>query len=90
QQKQQEENNKTFANLLANLDAAHNLLDKQKEEYNKGSDRSVIDTALKPYLSAKQKTQAQIDTLDATHAQLRATIKDSLVRAYKGDQAAMN
>lgn len=49
QQKQQEENNKTFANLLANLDAAHNLLDKQKEEYNKGSDRSVIDTALKPY-----------------------------------------
>ncbi|MFW8062957.1 hypothetical protein ACOIEN_30385, partial [Klebsiella pneumoniae] len=27
QQKQQEENNKTFANLLANLDAAHNLLD---------------------------------------------------------------
>lgn len=90
QQKQQEENNKTFANLLANLDAAHNLLDKQKEEYNKGSDRSVIDTALKPYLSAKQKTQAQIDTLDATHAQLRAAIKDSLVRAYKGDQAAMN
>lgn len=90
QQKQQEENNKTFANLLANLDAAHNLLDKQKEEYNKGSERSVIDTALKPYLSAKQKTQAQIDTLDATHAQLRATIKDSLVRAYKGDQAAMN
>ncbi|EOW6846489.1 hypothetical protein ACOZ2B_001509 [Cronobacter sakazakii] len=90
QQKQQEENNKTFANLLANLDAAHNLLDKQKEEYNKGSDRSVIDTALKPYLSAKQKTQAQIDTLDATHAQLRATIKDSLVRAYKGDHAAMN
>lgn len=90
QQKQQEENNKTFANLLANLDAAHNLLDKQKEEYNKGSDRSVIDTAIKPYLSAKQKTQAQIDTLDATHAQLRATIKDSLVRAYKGDQAAMN
>lgn len=90
QQKQQEENNKTFASLLANLDAAHNLLDKQKEEYNKGSDRSVIDTALKPYLSAKQKTQAQIDTLDATHAQLRATIKDSLVRAYKGDQAAMN
>ncbi|MEI9471100.1 hypothetical protein [Enterobacter kobei] len=90
QQRQQEENNKTFANLLANLDAAHNLLDKQKEEYNKGSDRSVIDTALKPYLSAKQKTQAQIDTLDATHAQLRATIKDSLVRAYKGDQAAMN
>lgn len=90
QQKQQEQNNKTFANLLANLDAAHNLLDKQKEEYNKGSDRSVIDTALKPYLSAKQKTQAQIDTLDATHAQLRATIKDSLVRAYKGDQAAMN
>ncbi|SAF52199.1 hypothetical protein [Enterobacter hormaechei] len=90
QQKQQEENNKTFANLLANLDAAHNLLDKQKEEYNKGSDRSVIDTALKPYLSAKQKTQAQIDTLDATHAQLRATIKDSLVRAYKGDQAVMN
>ncbi|EKS6940236.1 hypothetical protein OSG45_002971 [Enterobacter roggenkampii] len=90
QQKQQEENNKTFANLLANLDAVHNLLDKQKEEYNKGSDRSVIDTALKPYLSAKQKTQAQIDTLDATHAQLRATIKDSLVRAYKGDQAAMN
>lgn len=90
QQKQQEENNKTFANLLANLDAAHNLLDKQKEEYNKGSDRSVIDTALKPYLSAKQKTQAQIDTLDATHAQLRATIKDSLVRAYKGDQATMN
>lgn len=90
QQKQQEGNNKTFANLLANLDAAHNLLDKQKEEYNKGSDRSVIDTALKPYLSAKQKTQAQIDTLDATHAQLRATIKDSLVRAYKGDQAAMN
>ncbi|HDY6723719.1 TPA: hypothetical protein RRD44_004928, partial [Klebsiella pneumoniae] len=90
QQKQQEENNKTFANLLANLDAAHNLLDKQKEEYNKGSDRSVIDTAIKPYLSAKQKTQAQIDTLDATHAQLRATIKDSLVRVYKGDQAAMN
>ncbi|EOU9602716.1 hypothetical protein ACOJCO_000350 [Cronobacter dublinensis] len=90
QQKQQEENNKTFANLLANLDAAHNLLDKQKEEYNKGSDRSVIDAALKPYLSAKQKTQAQIDTLDATHAQLRATIKDSLVRAYKGDHAAMN
>lgn len=90
QQKHQEENNKTFANLLANLDAAHNLLDKQKEEYNKGSDRSVIDTAIKPYLSAKQKTQAQIDTLDATHAQLRATIKDSLVRAYKGDQAAMN
>ncbi|EMG7858241.1 hypothetical protein V5L13_004173 [Enterobacter hormaechei] len=90
QQKQQEENNKTFANLLANLDAAHNLLDKQKEEYNKSSDRSVIDTALKPYLSAKQKTQAQIDTLDATHAQLRATIKDSLVRAYKGDHAAMN
>ncbi|MCS0522365.1 hypothetical protein M5T35_16650 [Enterobacter hormaechei] len=90
QQKQQEGNNKTFANLLANLDAAHNLLDKQKEEYNKGSDRSVIDTALKPYLSGKQKTQAQIDTLDATHAQLRATIKDSLVRAYKGDQAAMN
>ncbi|MFH5151625.1 hypothetical protein ACHH1S_24450 [Enterobacter cloacae complex sp. 2024EL-00229] len=90
QQKQQEENNKTFANLLANLDAAHNLLDKQKEEYNKGLDRSVIDTAIKPYLSAKQKTQAQIDTLDATHAQLRATIKDSLVRAYKGDQAAMN
>ncbi|EPE3180199.1 hypothetical protein ACSG99_000962 [Cronobacter sakazakii] len=90
QQNQQEENNKTFANLLANLDAAHNLLDKQKEEYNKGSDRSVIDTALKPYLSAKQKTQAQIDTLDATHAQLRATIKDSLVRAYKGDHAAMN
>ncbi|EOD8839633.1 hypothetical protein ACJ5W6_003835 [Enterobacter hormaechei] len=90
QQKQQEENNKTFANLLANLDAAHNLLDKQKEEYNKGSDRSVIDTALKPYLSAKQKTQAQIDTLDATHAQLRATIKDSLVRAYKSDHAAMN
>ncbi|EPR9136638.1 hypothetical protein ACU9GP_001315 [Cronobacter sakazakii] len=90
QQKQQEENNKTFANLLANLDAAHNLLDKQKEEYNKGSDRRVIDTALKPYLSAKQKTQAQIDTLDATHAQLRATIKDSLVRAYKGDHAAMN
>lgn len=90
QQRQQEENNKTFANLLANLDAAHNLLDKQKEEYNKGSDRSVIDTALKPYLSAKQKTQAQIDTLDATHAQLRATIKDSLVLAYKGDQAAMN
>ena len=90
QQKQQEENNKTFENLLANLDAAHNLLDKQKEEYNKGSDRSVIDTAIKPYLSAKQKTQAQIDTLDATHAQLRATIKDSLVRAYKGDQAAMN
>ena len=90
QQKQQEENNKTFASLLANLDAAHNLLDKQKEEYNKGSDRSVIDTTLKPYFSAKQKTQAQIDTLDATHAQLRATIKDSLVRAYKGDQAAMN
>lgn len=90
QQKHQEENNKTFANLLANLDAAHNLLDKQKEEYNKGSDRSVIDTAIKPYLSAKQKTQAQIDTVDATHAQLRATIKDSLVRAYKGDQAAMN
>ncbi|BEK73396.1 hypothetical protein EATA6166_12880 [Enterobacter asburiae] len=90
QQKQQEENNKTFANLLANLDAAHNLLDKQKEEYNEGSDRSVIDTALKPYLSEKQKTQAQIDTLDATHAQLRVTIKDSLVRAYKGDQAAMN
>ena len=90
QQKQQEANNKTFENLLANLDAAHNLLDKQKEEYNKGSDRSVIDTALKPYLSAKQKTQAQIDTLDATHKQLRATIKDSLVRAYKGDEAAMN
>lgn len=90
QQKQQETNNKTFSNLLANLDAAHNLLDKQKEEYNKGSDRSVIDTALKPYLSAKQKTQAQIDTLDATHAQLRAAIKDSLVRAYKGDQSAMN
>jgi hypothetical protein len=39
---------------------------------------------------SKTKTQAQIDTLDATHAQLRATIKDSLVRAYKGDQAAMN
>lgn len=90
QQKQQEANNKTFENLLANLDAAHNLLDKQKEQYNKGSDRSVIDTALKPYLSAKQKTQAQIDTLDATHKQLRATIKDSLVRAYKGDEAAMN
>lgn len=90
QQKQQEANNKTFENLLANLDAAHTLLDKQKEEYNKGSDRSVIDTALKPYLSAKQKTQAQIDTLDATHKQLRATIKDSLVRAYKGDEAAMN
>ncbi|HDC4511333.1 hypothetical protein [Enterobacter asburiae] len=45
---------------------------------------------MKPYLSAKQKTQAQIDTLDATHQQLRATIKESLARAYKGDEAAMN
>ncbi|ELP5714978.1 hypothetical protein [Klebsiella quasipneumoniae] len=90
QQKQQEANNKTFENLLANLDAAHNLLAKQQEQYNKGSDKSVIDSALKPYLSAKQKTQAQIDTLDATHQQLRATIKDSLARAYKGDEAAMN
>ncbi|MCE3114626.1 hypothetical protein LXD80_02265 [Enterobacter sp. ASE] len=90
QQKQQEANNKTFENLLANLDAAHDLLSKQQEQYNKGSDKSVIDSALKPYLSAKQKTQAQIDTLDATHKQLRATIKDSLARAYKGDEAAMN
>lgn len=90
QQKQQEANNKTFENLLANLDAAHDLLAKQQEQYNKGSDKSVIDSALKPYLSAKQKTQVQIDTLDATHQQLRATIKDSLVRAYKGDEAAMN
>ncbi|HBX3989909.1 TPA: hypothetical protein MIS64_16015 [Klebsiella pneumoniae] len=90
QQKDAERNQKTFANMLANLDKANNVIQKQREEYNKGFEKSTIDAAMKPFQTAKSQTQSKIDDLDKQYKDTRAAIQESLIKGYKGNQDALN
>ncbi|MDE9031536.1 hypothetical protein PZW76_26015, partial [Klebsiella pneumoniae] len=90
QQKDAERNQKTFANMLANLDKANNVIQKQREEYNKGFEKSTIDAAMKPFQTAKSQTQSKIDDLDKQYKDTRAAIQESLINGYKGNQDALN
>ncbi|HBY1804765.1 TPA: hypothetical protein MIR03_23090 [Klebsiella pneumoniae] len=90
QQKDAERNQKTFDGMLANLDKANNLIQKQREEYNKGFEKSTIDAAMKPFQTAKSQTQSKIDDLDKQYKDTRAAIQESLLKGYKGNQDALN
>lgn len=90
QQKDAARNQKTFANMLANLDKANNLIQKQREEYNKGFEKSTINAAMKPFQTAKQETQSKIDALDKQYKDTRAAIQQSLLKGYQGNQEALN
>ncbi|HAW1366265.1 hypothetical protein Q0T90_18385 [Escherichia coli D10:H20] len=90
QQKDAARNQKTFDNMLANLDKANNLIQKQREEYNKGFEKSTIDAAMKPFQTAKQETQSKIDALDKQYKDTRAAIQQSLLKGYQGNQDALN
>lgn len=90
QQKDAARNQKTFANMLANLDKANNLIQKQREEYNKGFEKSTINAAMKPFQTAKQETQSKIDALDKQYKDTRAAIQQSLLKGYQGNQDALN
>ncbi|EEW1581984.1 TPA: hypothetical protein RU934_003945 [Escherichia coli] len=90
QQKDAARNQKTFDNMLANLDKANNLIQKQREEYNKGFEKSTINAAMKPFQTAKQETQSKIDALDKQYKDTRAAIQQSLLKGYQGNQDALN
>lgn len=80
-------------NLSARIEMAQaNLKDINStvELYNKGSEKSTITAAMKPFQTAKEQTQSQIDALAVTYKQTREAIQQSLYKAYKGNQSALN
>lgn len=87
--KQNESLNKNLQNRIKLAQGTLDVIKEGIDKYNQGVDKSTITAAMKPFQTAKEQTQAKIDALDVQYKQTKASIEESVYRAYGGDQKAM-
>lgn len=75
--------------LKYNNDVNDNMLNAFKPASD-GSSKNLIENAIKPLLTSRQKTLNELSALRVQDEQMQAEIKKSLFTAYKGDSSAMN